>query len=130
MAESNMKSGAFCWNELATRDVEGATKFYCDLLGWTASVDNSVGSPYTIFKKGETMVAGMMGMTEEYGDTPPHWMGYILVDDVDHAAKKTEELGGKVCVPPMDIPSVGRFTVITDPTGATISLIKFSTPSE
>jgi predicted enzyme related to lactoylglutathione lyase len=32
------------------------------------------------------------------------------------------ELGGKVCVPPTDIP-VGRFAVVNDPEGATFSII-------
>jgi len=52
-------------------------------------------------------------------------MGYIAVDDVDALVKKTEELGGKVSVPPMDVPEVGRMAVITDPTGASISLMTF-----
>ena len=27
--------GTFYWNELMTRDVEGAKKFYADTLGWS-----------------------------------------------------------------------------------------------
>ena len=38
-------------------------------------------------------------------------------------AAQVAELGGKVCVPPTDIPNTGRFCVVNDPTGATISLI-------
>jgi hypothetical protein len=45
------------------------------------------------------------------------------VDDVDDRAAKVKELGGTVCVPPTDIPNVGRFCVINDPTGAAVSLI-------
>jgi predicted enzyme related to lactoylglutathione lyase len=59
---------------------------------------------------------------------PPHWMSYIAVDDVDTSAAKVWELGGKVCVPPTDIPNVGRFCVVNDPTGATFSLITLKAP--
>ncbi len=52
-------------------------------------------------------------------------MGYITVADVDAAAKKTTSLGGKVIVPPTDIPNVGRFCMITDPTGAHVSLMQW-----
>jgi predicted enzyme related to lactoylglutathione lyase len=55
--------------------------------------------------------------------SPPHWMTYIAVDDVDQSAAKVWELGGKVCVPPTDIPNTGRFCVVNDPSGATFSLI-------
>ncbi len=62
----------------------------------------------------------------EFGDTPSHWMPYVAVEDVDGAARRVWELGGKVCVPPTDIPGVGRFCLINDPTGATLSLITLS----
>ena len=69
-------------------------------------------------------VAGMMQMDgPQFEGVPPHWMGYITVEDVDSKAKQVEKLGGKIMVPPMDIPNVGRFTVIQDPTGAVVSLI-------
>ncbi len=50
-------------------------------------------------------------------------------EDVDAKAQQVSELGGKVCVPPTDIPNTGRFCVINDPTGATISLIALKSPS-
>ncbi len=120
------KHGHFCWNELATKDTAKATKFFTELLGWTAKVEQMGPTKYTMFKAGDADVGGMLQMTEEWGDMPPHWMAYIAVDDVDASVKKVEELGGKVCVPPTDIPPVGRFCVITDPTGASVSLITLS----
>jgi predicted enzyme related to lactoylglutathione lyase len=62
-------------------------------------------------------------MGPEFGGAPTHWMAYVAVDDVDAAAHRVVELGGSVCVPPTDIPTVGRFCVINDPTGGTLSLI-------
>jgi len=34
------------------------------------------------------------------------------------------ELGGKVQVPPTDIPNVGRFSLVQDPQGAVFALFK------
>ena len=65
-------------------------------------------------------------MTEEWGELPSHWMTYFSVDDCDARAHKANQLGGKVCVPPTDIPPVGRFSVVTDPQGAVFSIIKLS----
>jgi predicted enzyme related to lactoylglutathione lyase len=53
---------------------------------------------------------------------PPNWLSYVIVDSVDASTKKAESLGAKVDVPPTDIPNIGRFSVITDPTGATLGL--------
>jgi predicted enzyme related to lactoylglutathione lyase len=118
--------GTFCWNELMTGDVAKARAFYCGLLGWsTEEMDMGEMGTYTIFKQGEMQVAGMMALPAEGGEgVPPHWMSYIAVADVDASTKKAQDLGASVCVPPTDIPNVGRFSVITDPAGATISLFR------
>jgi hypothetical protein len=54
--------------------------------------------------------------------TPPHWLSYIQVEDVDAAVTQVESLGGKTHVPGTDIPTVGRFAVVADPQGAVFSL--------
>ncbi len=32
---SNPSTGRFCWHELVTSDLDAATKFYEELLGWS-----------------------------------------------------------------------------------------------
>ncbi|MBA3241029.1 MAG: VOC family protein [Acidobacteria bacterium] len=121
--------GAFCWNELGTTDVEAAKKFYTELFGWKLK-EGHVPAPMIyneIMVNGEA-VGGIYQMGPEFGGAPSHWMPYVAVDDVDASAKRVEELGGKVCVPPTDIPNVGRFSVINDPTGATLSILKLGGP--
>jgi predicted enzyme related to lactoylglutathione lyase len=126
MAEHTMPAqGAFCWNELGTKDADAAKKFYTELLGWRFKDSQAAGVAYSEIHVGDSEcgVGGLYQMTEQFGDAPSHWMAYVSVDDVDAKARQVWELGGKVCVPPTDIPNVGRFCVINDPTGATISLI-------
>ena len=51
---------------------------------------------------------------------------YVTVRDVvDASARKAEELGATVMVPPTDIPDVGRFCVFRDPQGAVLSMITY-----
>jgi uncharacterized protein len=123
------KHGEFCWNDLATTNVEACKKFYGELLGWQFKESDATGMAYSeISLDGQNFVGGMWQTDQcPEGETnempPPHWMTYVAVDDVDAAAAKVWELGGKVCVPPTDIPNTGRFAVVNDPTGATFSLI-------
>lgn len=117
------ENGTFCWNELATTDAGAAKKFYAALLGWKFKEGDMEGVSYSEIMAGERPIGGIYQMGKEHGGAPSHWMGYVAVADVDAAAGRVEELGGKICVPPMDIPMVGRFCVITDPTGANISII-------
>ena len=120
------ENGKFCWNELATKDLEAAKRFYTELLGWQLQESAAAGMAYNEIVVGGEHVGGMYQMTAECGDAPSHWMAYVAVDDVDAKARRVEELGGRVCVRPMDIPNVGRFCVVNDPTGATLSLVRLS----
>jgi predicted enzyme related to lactoylglutathione lyase len=126
---SDARPGTMCWNELATSDSEKAGKFYSALFGWDPAPFEHSPTPYTIFKIGGCQAAGMLQMTEEWGDIPPNWMVYFSVADCDAAAQKAGNLGAEIKVPPTDIPPVGRFSVIQDPQGAVFSIIKLSDPS-
>jgi predicted enzyme related to lactoylglutathione lyase len=122
--EQKIAHGTFCWNELVTRDVEGAKKFYTEVLGWKAVDTGMPEMDYTLFNVGEENAGGLMAMPPDVpAEVPAHWMSYIAVDDVDAAAKKVTECGGEVFHGPQDIPEVGRFCIIKDPTGAVVSLI-------
>jgi predicted enzyme related to lactoylglutathione lyase len=134
MSEQRMPAhGSFCWNELATTDLGAAQNFYRSLLGWEIQEGTAPGGGmrYSEIVVGGQHVGGMYSTAEMCGGEgggqqqapPPRWMSYVAVDDVDASAAKAVELGGKVVVPPTDIPSVGRFCVINDPAGAVLSLI-------
>jgi predicted enzyme related to lactoylglutathione lyase len=52
------------------------------------------------------------------------WLPYVSVTDCDATAERAKALGAQPLVPPKDIPDVGRFTVLMDPTGAVIAAIR------
>ena len=118
------KPGMFCWNELATRDTGVAKKFYTELLGWTAEDSDGPMGTYTTFKNAGRLAGGMLTL----GDVPPHWLVYFAVEDCDGAVDKASGTGGRVVVPPSDIPDIGRFSVITDPQGAAFAVIQLFEP--
>jgi len=126
MDKKLLKHGMFSWFELMTSDVAGAKKFYKSLFGWKTAQMNMPGMKYTTISVDGNEVAGMMAMPPAAKKSPPpQWGAYITVDDVDATAKKAVKLGGKVLVPPQDIPGVGRFSVLQDPQGAMISVITY-----
>lgn len=117
--------GALCWNELMTRDTAAAKAFYTALFGWTAK-DQDMGPAgmYTVFSKGDRQAAGMMGITPNMGPMPPNWVVYFAVDEVDARADRAKAAGAQIHVPPTNIPNVGRFSMMSDPQGAAVSIIK------
>ena len=126
MTDVFKQHGAFSWNELMTTDVDVAKKFYAEAFGWEYSDEQMEEMTYTVVKAGGKEIGGMMTIPPDAGEMPPVWGAYVTVTDVDETARKVEAAGGRIHVPPRDIPGVGRFCVIQDPQGAYISAISYS----
>jgi predicted enzyme related to lactoylglutathione lyase len=117
--------GIFGWNELITSDVEAAKKFYAAMFGWESETKTMApGWDYTMFKKGETMVGGMFGITPEMGPVQPHWLSYVMSDDIEADLTKAKAAGGTVLKEAMEVPDTGTLAIIRDPQGAVIALWK------
>ncbi len=124
--------GDFSWCELMTRDADASKKFYADVLGWEMeAMPMGEGSSYTVVKAGGEAVGGIMAMPPEVpAQVPTHWGAYVTVEDVDAVAKKAQDIGATVLVPPTDIPNVGRFCTFQDPQGAVLSVIAYIKKAE
>ncbi len=118
--------GAFSWCELMTTDLNGAKEFYAKLLGWQMVEQPIQGMMYTVVSADGQQVGGIMGMPEKMEKTPPSWGTYVTVENVDQTAQQAKALGGKVLIPPTEIPDVGRFALVQDPQGATLSVITYA----
>lgn len=120
-------TGTFGWDELWTTDRKKATEFYTGMFGW-GSKEGDMGEMgvYTEWQNAGQSIGGMMEIAPEMGPVPPHWLPYVMVEDCDAIANKATASGGKLFVPPTDIPNVGRFAVIQDPQGATFAIIKLT----
>jgi len=117
--------GKFVWHEHVSTEPAKAQEFFKQLLGWD----------YEVFKPGEVDYAMITSDGQMHGGfpqvpegTPPHWVGNVQVESVDDTIAKAKSAGGSVIVEPMDIPEVGRYSVLRDPQGAVI--VAFQPQSE
>lgn len=103
--------------ETITSDPARATAFYEALFGWDSDTKTMPGGDdYTTFSLDGVEVAGLMAIPPGKS-LPSHWGVYFTVRNVDEAAQKAVQLGGKLCVPARDIPGVGRFCGVASPQG-------------
>jgi predicted enzyme related to lactoylglutathione lyase len=139
--------GSLTFNGLNTRDLESAKPFYGAVFGWRTLELPGGFEMWTLPGYGdyletihpeirkqvadaggpegfEDVVASIVPLGDEQPDAPPHWGVTFAVDDPDAIAERATELGGKVVVPPMDVPW-SRMTVIADPQGATFTASKY-----
>ena len=113
--------------ELNTTDPEKAKAFYSKLFNWKLEDSETVpGMRYTMIKPGQGTGGGMM--KQRMPGAPSTWVAYVDVDDVKAATEKAKQLGGRVMKDVTEIPGMGWFSIITDPTGAPLGLWK-SMPS-
>lgn len=139
--------GSLNFNDLNTRDAEGARSFYGSVFGWKTLDLGGGPAMWTLPGYGdyleqldpglrermaesgapagfEDAVASLIPIADAQADVPPHWGVTFAVADADATAERATELGGEVVVAPFDAPWV-RMTVLTDPQGATFTASKY-----
>jgi uncharacterized protein len=116
----------FVWYELTTTDVDAAQEFYRQVIGWNVSDAGMPSYRYGIISAGSNSVGGIMAINDEMKirGVPPCWTAYVGVANVDTKATQFQAAGGAIHVPALDVPGVGRFSVVSDPFGATLILFK------
>jgi predicted enzyme related to lactoylglutathione lyase len=99
--------------QLHVPDLEAGLAFYRDHLGheliWRTETAAGLRLPDS--------EAEIVIQTERQGPETD-----LLVESADEAARLIEQAGGKVIVPPFDIP-IGRCVVVADPWGITLVLL-------
>jgi uncharacterized protein len=111
--------------ELCTSDTAKAKEFYSKLFGWNFT-DSEMGGGmiYSMFKPESGPGGGIFSVP----NMPTFWMAYVGVADINTATEKAKSLGAKIHKGPQEIPTVGWFTILVDPTGATIALFQPKQP--
>jgi predicted enzyme related to lactoylglutathione lyase len=111
-----------------TADIPKALAFYGRVFGWKSKAMDmgpmGTTGTYQMLSAGGVDFGGIM----PFAEGNPHWMPYVSVANIDAACKTTEREGGVVCVPPFQIPNVGRFAVVADPLGAVSSPLQMDNP--
>ncbi len=117
------------WYELMTTDPDAAQEFYTRVVGWTASPSGMEGTgDYRILTAPDGHPIGGIMAIPAGAPMQPGWFSYLSVADTDATLAAIERRGGKVHMPPMDIPEVGRFAMVADPQGLVFYVIAGGMP--
>jgi uncharacterized protein len=111
--------GRFVWFDLMTNNPAASPGFYPQVTGWGTTSWNGP-NPYTMWTANGTPIGGVMSLSPR-GSTP-HWLSYISSPDTDQTVTVAVDLGARVLKAASDIPTVGRFAVLTDPQGAAFAV--------
>ena len=115
-------AGKFVWFEHLSNDIPKARAFYEKLFGWnTEAMAMGAGDPYQVIHNGDK---GIGGYTQAPAGSPPQWLSYLSVTDVDAAYKAALAAGAKSLMAPTDYGGAGRAATIADPTGGVFALWK------
>jgi len=115
--------------EIPADNIKKLKKFYSELFGWKIEKTPGPVEYWSI----ETVPVDEKGMPKRPGvnggmmkrQNPEHKpVNYISVESVDEYARKIEALGGKVCVPKMEIPGIGWWALALDPEGNQFAILQ------
>ena len=117
--------GRFVWHELMTSDPKAAQDFYKEVVGWDTAPFEGGSGDYTMWMAGQQPVGGVMDIPKDAKDmgTPPNWLAYVAVPNVNETVELAKKLGGGVYHGPVTMPSVGTFAVLHDPQHAAFAVI-------
>jgi predicted enzyme related to lactoylglutathione lyase len=125
-ATTEHRPGKLVWADLFTSEPAAASKFYCDLLGWTATTIDQKGKAYTIFTNNGTPVAGLAPHSMAKENHPSRWIGYVSVADINASVAAVGQGGGVIHGPVKSFPDRGQQAVIGDSEGNPIGLLQSS----
>jgi predicted enzyme related to lactoylglutathione lyase len=107
--------------ELNTPELGKAKAFYGEMFGWQfQDMDMGPGGTYSTFKPSDGPGGGMM--TVPGGNNG--WLPYIGVEEIHAATEKARSLGAHVILDSHEIPNVGWFSMLSDPTGCAVALFQ------
>lgn len=120
--------GRHVWSELMTRDVKGAETFYDTVIGWTSKGSSNAQMEYYEFKRPDGVPIGGLMPPPEGMNMPPFWSMYIAVPNFEEAIAHVKQLGGREMSGVIDVATVGRMQMVTDPQGAAFYVIQLQNP--
>jgi len=120
------RPGKLVWADLFTADPDGATKFYCGLLNWTATALEQKGKGYTVFSNDGRPVAGLAPRPVARANHPSRWIGYYSVLDIDATLALVSKDGGTIRAPARNFPDRGSQAIVSDKDSVPIGLLQSS----
>ena len=111
--------------EVPADDIMRAKKFYTEILGWDFMPTRVPGMQveYWNISTGKSRKDTLnMGGLYQRKESSSRMLMYALVDDMDTALARVEQLGGKIISPKMTLETVGALVTVIDSEGNLIGL--------
>ncbi|MEZ4506576.1 MAG: VOC family protein [Thermomicrobiales bacterium] len=112
--------GLFVWYDLMAVDEAATSPFYSGLFGWEFSAEARPPDGYRTVTLDGRGLGGCLPYQTESGRSA--WMGYIQVTGIEDRMERARDLGANFYVELMEIPGIGKLSVLDDPTGASFYL--------
>jgi predicted enzyme related to lactoylglutathione lyase len=112
-------SNPFVHVELNSTNLGKAQAFYGKLFDWKTQDMPLPDGKYTTIDVGKGTGGGMM---EQHMGSESAWLPYVEVEDVKAYTERVRALGGTVLKDVSEVPEMGWFSIISDPTGAKLGL--------
>jgi uncharacterized protein len=108
--------------QLLTKQPKKLEEFYSRLFGWKVSQNNALGYMEADTGSKEGIQGGFWPIGENQGHSMTQL--FIRVDDVKAHAKKAEELGAKIVIPPQTLPDGDEVAIAVDPDGIPFAMFR------
>jgi len=105
--------------EIGCKDIAKTQHFFAQLFDWKIEQRG----PAAMIATGSD--AGIQGHITALGHEPHNYVTfYVQVEDLQAFLDKAGKLGGKMLVPPVEVPGMGHFAWLADPEGNIVGLWK------
>jgi uncharacterized protein len=118
--------GEWIWGAIVTRDPDAAAAFYQDVFGYEVFELPSDTRGEHLLLASEDYARASVNPLPQAGDAQPHWIAFVRVTDVPHAAEAAKTFGGRVLVEPHQDRHGGTVALLADPTGAAIGVMDWT----
>jgi predicted enzyme related to lactoylglutathione lyase len=116
--------GRWVWAELFADNVEAEKTFYKEVFGWQFESRGKGTDLYTLVRVNGRPIAGIIHYPKPAdAERSARWLPLMSVPDAARAADKAAASGGKILVPPKNLPGRGETSVLADPEGAVFGVI-------
>lgn len=118
-----MVTNPVCFWELASHDARRSVAFLSALFGWEFVYDAATTIYELAAEPGPEpgLPGGVFSLRQA---RLPFLTIYVRVDDIESMARRVEEEGGLIVVPPVALGSGSRICLFNEPAGVTLAMVQ------
>lgn len=130
-ADALAAPGEWIWSVLMTRDPAAESDFYQTIFGFQpVDVPDEGPQRHVVIATNGFARAAINPLPSEGSQRNAHWLEFVRVPNVAESAQKAMALGARVVVTPRIDRHGGQLAVITDPNGAALGLLEWTSAAD